>query len=96
MLGYSGLMRVRVLYFGVLRDLAGHREVEVELAEGLSVAEFLAFQRASFQRASVAEASQLWDSIAVAVNKEYARGDVVLRDGDEVALLPPVSGGRGL
>ena len=34
-----------------------------------------------------------WDSIAVAVNQEYARANDVLRDGDEVALLPPVSGG---
>ncbi len=34
-----------------------------------------------------------WDSIAVAVNQEYARAEVVLKDGDEVALLPPVSGG---
>jgi len=34
-----------------------------------------------------------WDSIAVAVNREYARLDTVLREGDEVALLPPVSGG---
>jgi molybdopterin converting factor small subunit len=34
-----------------------------------------------------------WDSIAVAVNQEYARAEVALRDGDEVALLPPVSGG---
>jgi molybdopterin converting factor small subunit len=35
----------------------------------------------------------MWDSIAVAVNQEYAKADVVLKDGDEVALLPPVSGG---
>ena len=35
----------------------------------------------------------IWQSIAVAVNQEYARGGDVLRDGDEVALLPPVSGG---
>jgi molybdopterin converting factor small subunit len=34
-----------------------------------------------------------WDSIAVAVNQEYARADCPLKDEDEVALLPPVSGG---
>ena len=34
-----------------------------------------------------------WDSIAVAVNQEYARAVVALRDGDEVALLPPVRAG---
>jgi molybdopterin converting factor small subunit len=34
-----------------------------------------------------------WDAIAVAVNQEYAKTSDVLHDGDEVALLPPVSGG---
>jgi molybdopterin converting factor small subunit len=38
-------------------------------------------------------AGSVWDSIAVAVNQEYARAGDVLKDGDEVALLPPVSGG---
>ncbi len=37
--------------------------------------------------------AQVWGSIAVAVNQEYAQVEDVLRDGDEVALLPPVSGG---
>ena len=36
-----------------------------------------------------------WDAIAVAVNQEYAQAGDVLKDGDEVALLPPVSGGCG-
>jgi molybdopterin converting factor small subunit len=36
---------------------------------------------------------RLWRSLAVAVNREYSPLNVVLRDGDEVALLPPVSGG---
>ena len=38
---------------------------------------------------------QLWRSLAVAVNREYGSTSIVLRDGDEVALLPPVSGGHG-
>jgi molybdopterin converting factor small subunit len=36
---------------------------------------------------------RLWRSLAVAVNREYGSASIVLRDGDEVALLPPVSGG---
>ena len=79
-------MRVRVLYFGVLKDVAGYRQVEMELEEGASVADLLALHR----RAGTAS---VWDSIAVAVNQEYARVGDVLKDGDEVALLPPVSGG---
>jgi molybdopterin converting factor subunit 1 len=85
-LAYSGLMRVRVLYFGVLKDVMGQSGSVMEVAEGSSVAELLAVHR------GLAEAS-VWDSVAVAVNQEYARGTEVLKDGDEVALLPPVSGG---
>jgi molybdopterin converting factor subunit 1 len=79
-------MRITVLYFGVLKDVMGRRSAEMDLAEGASVAELLELHRSS-GKASV------WDSIAVAVNQEYARAGDVLKDGDEVALLPPVSGG---
>jgi molybdopterin converting factor subunit 1 len=78
-------MRVTVLYFGVLKDVAGRRSVVMDVAKGASVADLLALHRV--------DGSAVWDSIAVAVNQEYARGGDVLQDGDEVALLPPVSGG---
>ncbi len=81
-------MRVCVLYFGVLKDLVGHGRSEMELAEGASVAELL-----EVHRGLAKGPESLWDSIAVAVNQEYARAGDVLKDGDEVALLPPVSGG---
>jgi molybdopterin synthase catalytic subunit len=75
-----------VLYFGVLKDVIGHGSTVMEVAEGSSVAELLAMHRGLV-------AGSVWDSIAVAVNQEYARADCLLQDGDEVALLPPVSGG---
>lgn len=78
-------MRVRVLYFGVLKDVFGGESEMVELAEGACVADLLMVCRGRF--------AGLLDSIAVAVNQEYARSGDVLTDGDEVALLPPVSGG---
>jgi molybdopterin converting factor subunit 1 len=81
-------MRVTVLYFGALKDVTGHRSVVMELAEGASVGELLALHRGSGK-------TSVWDSIAVAVNHEYARAEDGLKDGDEVALLPPVSGGCG-
>jgi molybdopterin converting factor subunit 1 len=84
-------MRVRVLYFGVLKDVFGGSGEDLDLAEGASVADLIAACR----RRAVS-AAEVWDSIAVAVNQEYARGVVVLKDGDEVALLPPVSGGVDL
>jgi molybdopterin converting factor subunit 1 len=85
---YSFWMRVCVLYFGVLKDVVGRGRSEMDLAEGASVAELLEVHR------GLAKGSEsVWDSIAVAVNQEYARAGDVLKDGDEVALLPPVSGG---
>jgi molybdopterin converting factor subunit 1 len=79
-------MRVRVLYFGVLKDVMGQSGTVMEVAEGASVAELLAVHRGLV-------AASVWESVAVAVNQEYARAGDMLKDGDEVALLPPVSGG---
>jgi molybdopterin converting factor subunit 1 len=82
-------MRVRVLYFGVLKEIFSRENEMLEVAEGTDVAALLRMYR-NRGRAP----SSLWDSLAVAVNQEYARAEDPLRDGDEVALLPPVSGGR--
>ncbi len=59
-------MRVRVLYFGVLKDVMGRGRAEMELEDGASVTELLEIHR------EMAGAG-VWDSIAVAVNQEYAR-----------------------
>jgi molybdopterin converting factor small subunit len=80
----GGAMRVKVLYFGVLKDYFGD-SADVGLPEGASVADLLQQQR---DLANVA-----LESIAVAVNRDYAKLTDVLHEGDEVALLPPVSGG---
>jgi molybdopterin converting factor subunit 1 len=84
-------MRVTVLYFGVLRDLFGVRDEVVELAEGAAVEDLLRILDG--RTSNVRMETRIWQSVAVAVNREYAGPVVVLRDGDEVALLPPVSGG---
>ncbi len=81
-------MRVRVLFFGVLKDLAGMSSDLVDLRDGASVRDLLA-QYAN-QKPALADALP---SIAVAVNQHYAAADTVLKASDEVALLPPVSGG---
>jgi molybdopterin converting factor subunit 1 len=81
-------MRVRVLYFGVLKEIFGRESEALELEDGALVADLL-----RSYRGRELGAARFWESIAVAVNQEYARGEDLLRDGDEVALLPPVSGG---
>ncbi|HEY2040118.1 MAG TPA: MoaD/ThiS family protein [Edaphobacter sp.] len=79
---------MRVLYFGILKDVVGRSSLEMELPEGLSVAELV--ERHEREKKAT---GKLWGSIAVAVNQQYAKPADILRDGDEVALLPPVSGG---
>ena len=81
-------MQVRVLFFGVLKDLAGRGSDSISLPEHATVSDVLQYYE---QRLSANHA--LWTSIAVSVNQEYASADAQLRSNDEVALLPPVSGG---
>jgi molybdopterin converting factor subunit 1 len=81
-------MRVRVLFFGVLKDLAGKSSEVLELPDGASVRDLLTHY--SFAVPPMREALV---SIAVAVNQEYAGPETVLKSDDEVGLLPPVSGG---
>jgi molybdopterin converting factor subunit 1 len=83
-------MRVRVLFFGVLKDLAGKSGEWIELREGAAVRDVLAHYMA--EAPGIREALA---SVAVAVNQEYAGLETMLKSDDEVALLPPVSGGSG-
>jgi MoaE-MoaD fusion protein len=81
-------MRVHVLPFGVLKDWLGSSGSTIELQEGATVSDLLA--RLGGKHSGPSEALR---GIAVSVNAEYALAAHVLRDGDEVGLLPPVSGG---
>ena len=80
-------MRVRVLFFGMLKDVTGKSEDSIDLREGASVRDLLVHY------GSLPRFNGILNSIAVAVNQQYAGADTVLKASDEVALLPPVSGG---
>ena len=80
-------MQVRVLFFGILKDIAGKASDEVSLPEGATVRDLLSHY------AQDAKLKGILGSIAVALNQEYAAPTAGLRDRDEVGLLPPVSGG---
>lgn len=91
-----------MLYFGVLTELLGQSGDAAELPEGTTVGELLRILRmrtsndAKGGTAGDGMVERLWQSLAVAVNRAYCSSPrAVLRDGDEVALLPPVSGGAG-
>jgi molybdopterin synthase catalytic subunit len=83
-------MRVRVLFFGGLKDLAGKSDDLLDLPEGALVRDVLEHYLSEVPRMKESLAS-----LAVAVNQEYAGAKTRLKPGDEVALLPPVSGGSG-
>src|ERR1700739_3652272 len=81
-------MRVRVLFFGMLKEMAGRAADEIDLRDGASVRAVLAHYEAK-----VADLKRSLPFVAIAVNQQYAGPDTKLNANDEVALLPPVSGG---
>jgi molybdopterin converting factor subunit 1 len=81
-------MQIRVLFFGLLKDLAGTASDSVSLPEGATVGDLLAYYETKVPRLR-----ELWPAIALSVNQQYASADVTLTANDEIALLPPVSGG---
>jgi MoaE-MoaD fusion protein len=83
-------MRVRVLFFGMLKDLTGMASEALELPAGASVRDVLAHYEAQYPRLK-----QVSSSLALAVNQQYASPETKLKPDDELALLPPVSGGAG-
>jgi molybdopterin converting factor subunit 1 len=94
--GYAGGVRVHVLYFGILKDRFGVAEEWIDVEAGARAGALVSVLR---QRSSNLDAGPnaapdaIWKTIAVAVNREYAGLETELHEGDEVALLPPVSGG---
>ncbi len=82
-------MRVSVRLFAGLRERAGTDRLEVELPDDARVADVLAAMAATPVGALRPR------ECVVAVNREYATADEPVRAGDEVALVPPVSGGAG-
>jgi molybdopterin synthase catalytic subunit len=79
-------MEVTVRLFAILRERAGTRELTLELPEGARVSDAL-------ERLREVAPPEL--PLVMAVNREYAPEDQVLDAGDELALIPPVSGGSG-
>lgn len=81
-------MHVRVLFFGVLKDLAGRSTDVLSLPDNACAADVISHYESQFpaMKGSLG-------SIAISLNQEYVRPEVELNAGDEVALLPPVSGG---
>jgi molybdopterin synthase catalytic subunit/molybdopterin converting factor small subunit len=83
-------MRVRVLLFGVLKDIYQRSADDLDLQAGATLADVL-----EHYRREAPEQRTLFPILALSVNQQYAQLSHPLNEGDEVALLPPVSGGSG-
>ena len=82
-------MSARVLFFSLLRDIAGLEQADWELPEeGLKVEELLA------QLYQKWPGLEVWDAkILVAVDLDYVERDAIVKPGQEIAVMPPVQGG---
>ena len=83
-------VRVRVLFFGMLRDIVGRAEECLDLADGAQLAAIFEHYARQFPRLT-----ELRSSIVLACNQQFSAASTVVHEGDEIAFLPPVSGGSG-
>ena len=81
-------VKIRLLFFAVLRDIAGQPEAELEVPEGTRPRDVWRSLRGQHRELASYEQPPM-----TAINESYASPDDVLRDGDELAFIPPVAGG---
>ncbi len=81
-------MKIKALFFASSRDIVGSKEVELDLMEGTSVGDL---RRDLISR--YPGLAPLQQVLSIAVNTDYADDSALLKQGDEVAFIPPVSGG---
>ncbi len=83
----AGMMQIEILAFGIAKDIVGGSRLPCEVDEGTDVEKLRdeLFDRFPSLRNLA--------SLAIAINSEYATDDQLIRPGDEVVLIPPVSGG---
>ena len=80
-------MQIKVLAFGIARDILGASEVNYEISEEISVGDLkeqLMKKYPDFEKLR---------HLAIAVNTEYVQDDLIIQENDEIVIIPPVSGG---
>ncbi len=78
-------MSIKILFFGATADIVGNREVSIEYA-AISVSQLIEQTIADHPRLAA-------QKLLVSVDQQYAKGDEMIRDGDEIAIFTAVSGG---
>lgn len=84
-------MRIVVKYFSAMRDITGRQYEEVTFSESIKLSEFLQWFFDKYPKARVFR-----EELLVLVNGRAVSEDYVVKDGDEIAIMPPVSGGGGV
>ena len=84
----SQTVRVKVLFFGRLKDVIGQSEESLDLNEASTIEQLFALYSER-----IPELAKYRSSVVASRNQEFAAWDTLLHSGDEVAFLPPVSGG---
>nr|WKN37934.1 molybdopterin converting factor subunit 1 [Tunicatimonas sp. TK19036] len=80
-------MKLNILLFGITKDIVGQSKLHCEVPEGSTVPDLV--QQLKQQYPKLHDL----DSVMVAVNNEYGQKNQTLHESDEIALIPPVSGG---
>ena len=80
-------MIIKVLAFGIIKDIVGERQVALELSSGSTISDLNHILQEKYPHLAAL------NSTMVAINDEYAADSDLIHEGDEVALIPPVSGG---
>ena len=80
-------MIIKTIFFGIAKDLIGASELKIDVAENSSVKDLETILKNEFSTL------ENLNSYAIAVNEAYTNDDLILKTGDVVAIIPPVSGG---
>jgi molybdopterin converting factor subunit 1 len=80
-------MRIQVLFFGIAAEIAEISSLDLDVIEALTVASFKNLLKKKYTQL------KHLNSYAIAVNESYAADELVLKENDTIAIIPPVSGG---
>jgi molybdopterin synthase sulfur carrier subunit len=81
-------MKIKALFFAACRDIVGNRELDLDVDEGSQVEDLKNILLVKYPHLATIN-----NVLSIAVNAEYVDGNTILNPGDEVAFIPPVSGG---
>ena len=80
-------MQIEVLFFGITADIIGEKSILFEVLDGMTVTDF------KEKLTTIYPKLKQHQNFSIAVNTEYSKGDILIKKGDTIALIPPVSGG---